>query len=182
MNIESTVKTAQIPEERIGGPLPRQDTNSCRLPAPLPHLERILVAVDFSESSKAALEYALAMADKFNSAVALVHAVEPCIYPEDLSAGISVEEIDARWTKQKKKELEAFRRAAIKEGKPSTLVVTRGTAWTQIVETAKSWQADLIVIGTRGLTGLKHVLVGSTAERVVRHATCPVLVVHAAQK
>ena len=182
MNIESPVKTAQIPEERPGGQLPREDANSGRLPAPLPHIERILVAVDFSESSKAALEYALSVADKFNSAVALVHAVEPCVYPEDLAAGISVDEIDARWTKKKKEELEAFRRAAIKEGRPSTLIVTRGTAWAQIVETAKSWPANLIVIGTRGLTGLKHVLVGSTAERVVRHATCPVLVVHAAQK
>jgi nucleotide-binding universal stress UspA family protein len=53
-----------------------------------------------------------------------------------------------------------------------------GTAWNRIVGAAKSWNADLIVLGTHGRTGLKHALMGSTAERVVRHANCPVLVVH----
>jgi universal stress protein A len=57
-----------------------------------------------------------------------------------------------------------------------------GTAWNQIVEMAKSWNADMVVIGTHGRTGLKHALLGSTAERVVRHAACPVLVVHSPTK
>lgn len=182
MNIESTTKTGQKPQERGGGPDPRENSGPPRQLSRPPRLERILVAVDFSESSKAALDYAVAVASRFGASLQLVHAVEPCIYPEDLAAGISVEEIDARWTQRKKDELEAFRAAAVKEGAAATMVVIRGSPWAQVVETAKSWNADLIVIGTRGLTGLKHMLMGSTAERVVRHATCPVLVVHAAPK
>jgi nucleotide-binding universal stress UspA family protein len=105
--------------------------------------------------------------------------VEPYVYPEDLSAGFTIEQIDARWIQKQKEKLEALRQT-IKKGIPATVVVTMGTPWNRIVGAAKSWNADLIVIGTHGRTGLKHALMGSTAERVVRHATCPVLVVHSA--
>ena len=149
---------------------------------PLPHFERILVGIDFSDSSKTALNYAFSMAKQFGSAVYLLHAVEPCIYPEDLAAGITVDEIDARWTLKKKAELEEFRRAAGSQATPTTMDLRRGLPWRQIVETAQSWHADLIIIGTRGLTGLKHILMGSTADKVVRHSTCPVLVIHGPHK
>jgi nucleotide-binding universal stress UspA family protein len=136
-----------------------------------------MVAVDFSDYSKAALQYAAFLAERFGAALTLVHAVEPYIYPEDLSAGFTIEELDARWIQREKEKLELLRQT-IKEGIAATVVVTMGAAWNRIVGTAKSRSADLIVIGTHGRTGLKHALMGSTAERVVRHATCPVLVVH----
>jgi universal stress protein A len=94
-----------------------------------------------------------------------------------LSAGFTIEEIDERWMQKQKEELETLRRT-IKEDIPATVVVTMGTAWNRIVGVAKSRKAGLIVVGTHGRTGLKHALMGSTAERVVRHAACPVLVVH----
>jgi universal stress protein A len=146
-----------------------------------PQILNILVAVDFSDYSKAALDYATFLAEGFGATLTLIHAVEPYIYPEDLSAGFTIDQIDAHWIQKQKKHLEELRRT-IKEGIPSNVVVTMGTAWNQIVTAAKSRKADMIVIGTHGRTGLKHVLLGSTAERVVRHAACPVLVVHLPDK
>ena len=142
-----------------------------------PQIQNILVAVDFSDYSKAALDYATFLAEEFGATLTLVHAVEPYVYPEDLSAGYTIDQIDAHWMEKDKEKLEALGRT-IKAGIPSSVVVTMGPAWNQIVEMAKTWKADMIVIGTHGRTGLKHVVLGSTAERVVRHAACPVLVVH----
>ena len=133
--------------------------------------------MDFSDYSEAALRYASFLAGNFGATLTLAHAVEPYVYPEDLSAGLTIDQIDSRWMQKQKEKLETLRQT-IKEGIPAIVVVTMGTAWNQIVTMAKSWNADLIVIGTHGRTGLKHALMGSTAERVVRHAACPVLVVH----
>lgn len=146
-------------------------------PTPRPHIENILVAVDFSEYSSEAVRYATFLAESFGATLTLVHSVEPYIYPEDISAGFTLEQLDTRWMEKQKTHLEELRKT-IKEGIPASVVVTMGTAWNQIVNMAKTWKADVIVLGTRGKTGLKHALMGSTAERVVRHATCPVLVVH----
>jgi universal stress protein A len=160
----------------IANPIPA--AMECRQSVHPHRILNILVAVDFSDYSKAALDYATFLAESFGATLTLVHAVEPYVYPEDLSAGFTIDQIDARWMQKQKEKLEALRQT-IKEGIPATVVVTMGTAWNGIVGAAKSWNADLIVIGTHGRTGLKHALVGSTAERVVRHAACPVLVVHA---
>jgi nucleotide-binding universal stress UspA family protein len=149
----------------------------CQTSASPPQLSNILIAVDFSKYSEAALQYGTFLAERFGATLTLVHAVEPYIYPEDLSAGFTIEDLDARWLKDKKDKMETLRRT-IKPGVSSTIVVTMGTAWNRIVGVAKSRRADLIIVGTHGRTGIKHALMGSTAERVVRHATCPVLVVH----
>jgi nucleotide-binding universal stress UspA family protein len=181
VNTGSIAETSRKSQEWTGQ-APVRNNMPGHAPAKAACIENILVAVDFSDSSKAALEYALSIADKFEAAVTLVHAVEPYIYQDDLALGTTLEEIDARWNRKQKEKLEILRQSTVRNGTPSTVIVASGVAWTKIVETAKSRQADLIVIGTRGLTGLKHVLMGSTAERVVRHAHCPVMVVHAPQK
>jgi len=157
---------------------PIQAATECKPSAHPPQILNILVAVDFSDYSRAALDYATFLAEGFGATLTLAHAVEPYIYPEDLSAGLTIDQIDSRWMQKQKEKMETLRQT-IKEGIPAVVVVTMGTAWNQIIAMAKSWNADLIVIGTHGRTGLKHALMGSTAERVVRHATCPVLVVHA---
>jgi universal stress protein A len=153
----------------------------CQRPVHPPQIQNILVALDFSDYSKTALDYATFLAEGFGATLTMVHAVEPYVYPEDLSAGLTIDQIDLRWMQKQKEKLETLRQT-IKEGIPAVVVVTMGTAWNQIVTMAKSWNADLIVIGTHGRTGLKHALMGSTAERVVRHAACPVLVVHLPEK
>jgi len=181
MNVESNLKTGPIALQPAGRDV--SPTTACASPGPSVskalQVANILVAVDFSDCSKTALDYAALLADKLGAALTLVHVVEPYVYPEDLSAGLTIEQIDARWMRAAKEKLEQL---ALHKGRPGTpwnVIVTMGPPWHQIVDTAKSRRADLIVTGTHGHTGLKHVVLGSTAERVVRHAQCPVLVVPA---
>jgi nucleotide-binding universal stress UspA family protein len=152
-------------------------TAPAQLQAAPPQLKNILVAIDFSDYSAAALRYAVFLARNFGAGLTLVHVTESYIYPEDLAAGYTIDELDARWVHGREEKLEELRQALKKEMPAETVVVT-GPPWTQIVAIAKSRQADLIVLGTHGRTGLKHAVMGSTAERVAQHAACPVLVVH----
>jgi nucleotide-binding universal stress UspA family protein len=160
--------------ETIANPIPMDPPG-----AGATRVKNILVAVDFSDCSAAAVRYATFLAETFGAALTLVHSVEPYLYPEDLSAGFTIDEVQGRCLHQQKEKLEALRET-ITEKVPASVLVTMGTPWNRIVGVAKSQNADLLVVGTHGRTGLKHALLGSTAERVVRHASCPVLVVHVA--
>jgi nucleotide-binding universal stress UspA family protein len=143
------------------------------------HLKKILVPYDFSSFSTKALNYALKFAEQFDAAVLAVHVLQPIpILPADVLAvppipdttGDQLPAIDARLRK-------LCRRVATTHHLNVTSLVVVGTPYERIVETAEAENADLIVIATHGYTGLKHFYMGSTAERVVRHAPCPVLVV-----
>jgi nucleotide-binding universal stress UspA family protein len=142
-----------------------------------PQIHNVLVAVDFSEYSAAALRYGMFLAESFSANLILAHAAEPYICAEDLAAGLTVSAVDARCIEIQTAKLESLRQT-VKTSVSAVSVVTKGTPWSQIVAMAKTSNADLIILGTHGRTGLKHALMGSTAERVVRHAACPVLVVH----
>ena len=135
----------------------------------------ILVPVDFSAASLPAYEFALDLAEQYNARVHLLHVVENTTTPdfEKFPLVRDAQDLIARI----KKELVAL---AQKGGHPVVPVypeVRIGTPWHEIVEAARKDHIDLIVIPTRGYTGLKHFVLGSVAERVVRHAPCPVLAV-----
>ncbi len=141
-------------------------------------LTSILVAVDFSEPSQRALEAAIAMAKKLGGRIHLLHSYHVPIpgpmpdliyFPPD--TWTPVREASAKRMQEMIDRLRA-------EGIEGHLHLGPGYAVGAILETAKEVHADLIVLGTRGLTGLPHVLLGSIAERVVRAAPCPVLTVH----
>jgi universal stress protein A len=140
-------------------------------------LKNILVPIDFSEPSKRALEYALPLAEKLGATLTLIHVIEPRVYPEDLMVGTEMEEVDARLKRSGQAMLDSLRREKIEVSINSISIVTVGKPWQQIIATAKAVAADMIIIATHGYTGLKHVFLGSTAERVVRHTPCPVLTV-----
>ena len=91
--------------------------------------------------------------------------------------GTETDVVDTRWIKSGRNMLDSIRREKITTDINSISIVTKGKPWQQIIATATAVAADLIVIATHGRTGLKHVFLGSTAERVVRHAYCPVLTV-----
>ncbi|MHA3770379.1 universal stress protein [Verrucomicrobiota bacterium sgz303538] len=150
--------------------------------APIPlRLKTILVPTDFSEPSYNALNHALGLAGQFGSSVLLVHVIEPVHpypvnglthYPGDLPSDSLYELRD-----EAEKTLVRLRDAASAAlDAPVQVSLRVGRATDEIVLAAKELEADLIVIATHGYTGLKHVFLGSTAERVVRHAPCPVLV------
>jgi nucleotide-binding universal stress UspA family protein len=181
MNIKTAANPIQTATEDIDGQLEQRHAGERKQSVKPPQIKNILVAVDFSDFSKAAVRYAVFLGETFGAKLTLAHSVEPCIYPEDLSAGFTSEEVDARWIKEHQEKMETLRKT-IQPEIVSTVVVSKGTAWNEIVTIAKSSKADLIVVGTHGRTGLKHALMGSTAERIVRHAACPVLVVHLPDK
>jgi nucleotide-binding universal stress UspA family protein len=138
-------------------------------------LEHILVPVDFSEHSLHALDVAEGLAKSAGGTITLLHVVEPMPATTEWSYLILAPQ---RVVKASQKKLENL---ANERGIDSRLIgrvlVKTGIPWNEIITTARELNRDLIVIATHGYTGWRHVLLGSTAERVIRHATCPVLVV-----
>jgi universal stress protein A len=144
------------------------------LPSSL-QLKRILVPIDFSESSEKALRYALRFAEQFGSSITLLHVIQPMVYPADFGYPPTVlDTLDDTVRRQIQERL--GRLASGISGKVKHLI-RLGQPYHEITTTAKELDMDLIIISTHGRTGLKHVLMGSTAERVLRHAPCPVLTV-----
>jgi nucleotide-binding universal stress UspA family protein len=155
----------------------KQDaSNPAPTPSPVPiGLKTILVPVDFSDSARKALHYALAFARLFKAEVTILHVAPELA--EESRVTFSMPELQQEILRDAAENLrQEIERADVSDLKVNP-VVKKGTPYHEIVETATQMNADMIVIGTHGRTGLKHVLMGSTAERVVRHAPCPVLVV-----
>jgi nucleotide-binding universal stress UspA family protein len=140
--------------------------------------KRILVPIDFSEHAKKALKYAAAFGEQFGAEVLLLHVVEPIVYPVEMGfVPPEIQDMGEKLVQNARERLQALADAELKLPIKTTALISRGTAFQQIATVAQEKGADLIIVTTHGYTGLKHVLLGSTAERVVRHAPCPVLVV-----
>jgi nucleotide-binding universal stress UspA family protein len=145
------------------------------LPAPM-QIRRLLVATDFSPASLKAVQYGVSFAKQFGATVCLLHVVETAPFISDLAnVPLAMSETEVARSAQKK--LATLAEAEIEELVPVDTRVRVGKAFQEIVSAAKELNSDLIIIATHGYTGLKHAFLGSTAERVVRHAPCPVLVV-----
>ena len=154
-------------------------TMPARSHAPLLSIKKILVPVDFSSLSKKAFQYALRLAQQFKTEVTLVHVLEPTVPPtfEGLSEAPScLEDGPPDAEKNLKRLIDSARAAGVPKVRS---LFRRGLASHEIVDAAKDLNVDLIVMATHGYTGCKHFCIGSTAERVVRAAPCPVLVVRA---
>jgi universal stress protein A len=139
--------------------------------------QRILVAVDFSEHSNQALDMAVGLAKEFGAKIDLIHAFDvpvPFVTPYEVAIPDTFmqEARDAAKTK-----LAALVEKVGGQGLEAQSHLTEVPAATAITRVAEEIGADLIVMGTRGNTGLKHVLLGSVAERTLRHAPCSVLTV-----
>jgi len=145
-------------------------------PPPL-QLERILVPIDFSECSLYALSLALSFAERFQAQVLLLHVVEPTMYPENhIGLSAAFDEANQSLVTAAREELEGLARKHA-TSLPIETLVRIGHAHSEITDTANALGSNLIIISTHGYTGLKHVLLGSTAEKVIRNAHCPVLTV-----
>ncbi len=140
-------------------------------------LRQILVPIDFSICSKKALQYAVPFAEQHGAAITLVYVVSSAAYPAGEFGGMEYASLEADMLASGQKDLDALAQAAIRGAVQPTTIVRAGAPAFVIVDLAKSIPADMIVISTHGHTGLKHLLLGSVAERVVRDAPCPVLVV-----
>lgn len=139
-------------------------------------LRRVVMPTDFSEPSQEALAYARQVVGRFQAELVLVHVTEkPFVDPNLAEIDTQAFEDNARQSAQQQldKAVAALRAA----GLPARGQLLTGVPWNEVVELARREAADLIVAGTHGYTGLKHILLGSTAERILRHAPCPVVVV-----
>jgi nucleotide-binding universal stress UspA family protein len=138
-------------------------------------VRKILVPIDFSPASKTALWYALRIAETRNSEITLLHVLEP----QD-PAALAGRPAAAAFSEQELADAEEALRCLADSAKATSGVGTilrTGVPTHEIIEAAKELDVDLIVISTHGFTGWKRFHLGSTAERVARAATCPVLVV-----
>lgn len=146
---------------------------------PLVAVGRIMWATDLSPVSEGAWRYAMTLADVFSAEVILLHVVHPDELPWVDDQPVPT---PGSWLEQQlaplDRELEQRQQAAEKRGLSARRKIVVGVAAEVIVAEAETERADLIVMGTRGRTGLPQILVGSVAEAVVRKAPCPVLAVH----
>ncbi len=139
-------------------------------------IETVVCAVDFSEPSDYALRYALKLCRVFQARLNLLHVVEVPFLPSysmadvpDLNLPIEQLEESAR---ERMEELLSECRDEYQQVEGD---VVAGSPFVEIINYARQLKADLIVMGTHGRSGLKHLLIGSVAEKVVRKAPCPVL-------
>jgi nucleotide-binding universal stress UspA family protein len=141
-------------------------------------ISTILVPVDFSDCSLRGLKYAIWLADKFAAKIVLLHVVElGYALTADGYAMYDLSELKKATEKSAEQQLRKFLRAAKFGRVKFETAIRAGSTVEEISAFAEGHDVDLTVTSTHGLTGFKHVLIGSTAERVVRHAPCPVLVV-----
>ena len=141
-----------------------------------PEIKKILVPIDFSDYSKNALKYAVNIVETFKAEMFLVYVVEPVIYPPDFSMGqIAIPSVNTEWDERAKEELKKLAENEIPKGVKVQTIVKTGKPFIEIIDTAAEKDIDLIVIATHGHSGVEHILFGSTAEKVVRKAPCPVL-------
>lgn len=137
-----------------------------------------MVPIDFSEHSKNALKYAVPFAQQFNASLSLIYVVEPAVYPADFSFGqVGFPSVEDELRKKGAEELEGLIKKEIGKKVAAEYVIRTGKAFFEIDQFAREATFDLIIIATHGHTGMEHLLFGSTAEKVVRYAPCPVLVV-----
>jgi nucleotide-binding universal stress UspA family protein len=141
-------------------------------------IEKILLAVDFSAHSERAAEVAAALAARLHASVDVVHAIE---LPHDWSPYLSVAgtELEQKIEADRSRQLERVRKRVASSKVRVATHLLRGHADVVIAEVARETGAQLIAMGTRGNTGLAHVLLGSVAERTLRAAACSVLCVKA---
>ena len=138
-------------------------------------VQRILVPLDFSESAESILAWAGHLAKEHGSTVMLLHVYHLPVEFQQLEGAYLPPDFWASVKAEAEESLARLEAELGQRGVEVETVVCEGYAATVIVEEAKARDVDLIVIGTHGLSGLKHLLLGSIAERVVQKAPCPVL-------
>ncbi len=140
-------------------------------------IKNILVTTDFSNNSQVAFPKAIALAKKFDASILLLHVIQPVITPSEYTWGVQPVELQ----KEHENNCQMALEKQIKQFFPSDLKISsrlvHGIPFKEIIDISRQENIDLIVLSTHGLSGLSHIIFGSTAEKVVRKSTCPVLVV-----
>ena len=170
------MKTAALPTTRsrrlVSGRTKRKTTTSAGV-----RLARVLVPIDFSERSLEAIEFVLPLLKRLKAELHLVHVFAPD-YPLASMAAMPLVVADPEVGRRVRRHLkEVAAKYSLELGRGNIHAV-KGRPFEGICDLARNLGVDLIVTSTRGHTGLKHLMLGSTAERVVRYSPCPVLAMH----
>jgi nucleotide-binding universal stress UspA family protein len=151
---------------------------SLAIPQGMIAFKNILAAIDFGESSDDALEVAIGLAKQYRSGLTLIHTWEVPAYAYgvmDFSAMDMLTPVQVAAREQ----LDALLAEVRKELPETKAVLARGVAWQEILAAIERGRPDLVVMGTHGRRGLRHALLGSVAEKIVRLSPAPVLTVRA---
>lgn len=147
-------------------------------------IRTILLPTDFSECGNFALTYAASLARKFSASIICVHVIEPIVPTvgySGMTEPLPIADITEQLEDSAERELPKLAECDECAGIEVEELIVHGEAASEIVRVAKERDVDLIVIASHGRTGIGRILFGSTAEAVVRHASCPVLVVKQSQ-
>lgn len=169
--------------QHLGERKPRRKRTKPDADDPVIHarLRSILVPVDFSPSSLRAVRFARDWAVRFGAGVCVLHVIEPMNTAAPFGAEFVAPPPPPPGFRSKVRiELEKLARKAFAQSTKVTVQLREGVPYDEIVSAARKLKSDLIIIPTHGRTGLMRALMGSTAERVVRHAPCPVLTLRTA--
>lgn len=140
--------------------------------------KQIIAPIDFSEHSLRGLDYAVEIADKFSSQLKIVYVIEPLLQAADIAWGtVDFDKLNEAHKESAEKQLDTLVAERIPKRIPAEAVIVFGKPFVEIVQLARADNADLIVMATHGRGAISHILLGSTAEKVVRKAPCPVLTV-----
>ena len=143
-------------------------------------IKRIMCPVDFSDVSRHAIEHAVVIAGWYKSRITALHVHNPIVLPIaslELAGYREASEPDAAGFKQLQADLAASVKSATAAGIGVDARIESGPPAAQILDCAATLPADLIVIGTHGVGGFEHLILGSVTEKVLRKAACPVLTV-----
>ncbi len=138
--------------------------------------QNILVPIDFSEHAARALDVAIEWGRQLHAGLTLLHVIQSVDLGPDMMSALPaahIETLEAELTQHMKNYLKRVEKAGVK----GDFLIAHGAPFYEAIEIVKSKQIDLIIMGSHGRTGLSHMLLGSVAEKLVRLAPCPVLVV-----
>lgn len=136
---------------------------------------KILIAIDSSEYSMQAAKKGFELAHQINAKVALLYVVDSSKALGNIDIGISAEQSLLILKKEAQQTLDEL--AVMYNGESVMKFMPEGLPTKDILKTAAVWEADLIIMGTHGRTGLLHLLMGSVAEHTIRHSKIPVMVI-----
>lgn len=140
-------------------------------------LKKILFPTDFSEPSEEAKLYAISFAKGFGATLYVLTVSQPLNINLSSADPVILYDLDARLESGARENLEHLKEELTREGVQVQTALRRGTPYLEIVKFAEENNIDLIIMGTHGWSGFDHIILGSTTEKVVRKAPCPVLTV-----
>ncbi len=148
-------------------------------------LKKILFPTDYSDPSKEALKYAMGFAMERGAELIALHVINEQFLSEGLNLPrvVSIDDLEKEMTREAERRMDEFFSDVVGLDKVALKkVILNGKPFVEIIKYARENDVDLIVIGTHGRSGIEHIIFGSTAEKVVRKAPCPVLSVKPAQR